>query len=61
MKMTEEYSIGLASGFQVSGKNYYSRNFATLQEAKDHIVELLKTPKREETVIVGITDKKVKK
>ena len=50
--VAEEYTIGLASGFQVAGKNYYSKNFATLAEAKDHIVELLKTPQREEIQIV---------
>ena len=50
--MNEEYTIGLASGYQVSGKNYYSKNFATLEEAKAHIIELLKTPQHEEVQIV---------
>ena len=47
----EEYTIGIASGFQVSGKNYFSRNFATLKEAQDHIKELLATPKVEKTEV----------
>ena len=45
----EEYTIGIASGFQVSGKNYYSRNFETLKEAEAHKKELEETPKREQT------------
>jgi hypothetical protein len=48
----EEYTIGIASGFQVSGKNYYSKNFQTLNEAKEHIKELLKTSFREEIKVV---------
>jgi hypothetical protein len=55
--MNEEYTIGIASGFQVSGKNYYSKNFATLQEAKNHILELLKTPEHEEIKINKVKQK----
>ena len=58
--MAEEYSIGIASGFQVSGKNYYSKNFTTLEEAKNHIKELLKTPEREEVQIKKVVNKNVK-
>ena len=50
----EEYTIGIASGFQVSGKNYYSKNFQTLNEAKEHIKELLKTPLREEVKVIKV-------
>jgi hypothetical protein len=59
--MEEEYSIGIANGFQVSGKNYFSKNFSTLQEAKDHIIELLKTPQREENPTKKVEVKNVKK
>jgi hypothetical protein len=59
--MAEEYSIGIASGFQVSGKNYFSKNFATLKEAQDHIKELLKTPEREENPTKKVSEKNVKK
>ena len=45
----EEYTIGLASGFQVSGKDYYSVNFATLEEAEAHKKKLEDSPKREQT------------
>lgn len=47
--MEEEYTIGIASGFQVSGKDYYSRNFTTLEEAKAHKKMLEETPKVEKT------------
>lgn len=50
--MAEEYSIGEVKGFQVvsaDGK-YYSRVFPSLNEAKAHEAELLKTPKIETTV-----------
>ena len=45
----EEYTIGIASGFQVSGKDYYSRNLATLKEAEALKKELEESPKREQT------------
>ncbi|MFA6462384.1 MAG: hypothetical protein WCV90_09050 [Candidatus Woesearchaeota archaeon] len=57
----EEYTIGIASGFQVSGKNYFSKNFTTLKEAQDHVKELMLTPLREETKTVLVKDKSVKK
>ena len=47
--MEEEYTIGLASGLQVSGEDYYSRNFTTLEEAQAHKKELEDSPKREQT------------
>ena len=49
--MEEEYTIGIASGFQVSGKDYYSRNFTTLAEAEAHKKQLESTPKREKTEV----------
>jgi len=49
--MEEEYTIGIASGFQVSGKDYYSRNFTTLKEAEEHKKMLEESPKREKTEI----------
>jgi hypothetical protein len=49
--MEEEYTIGIASGFQVSGKNYYSRNFTTLEEAKAHKKMLEESPKVEKTEV----------
>lgn len=49
--MEEEYTIGIASGFQVSGKDYYSRNFTTLKEAEEHKKMLESTPKVEKTVV----------
>ena len=63
--MAEEYSIGEVKGFQVvsaDGK-YYSRVFPSLNEAKAHEVELLKTPKIEKTVtkLVEAPKEKVKK
>jgi hypothetical protein len=57
----EEYTIGIASGFQVAGKNYFSKNFATLKEAQDHIQELLKTPQREENPTKKVQVKNDKK
>ena len=45
----EEYTIGIASGFQVAGKDYYSENFETLEEAKAHKKKLEDSPKREQT------------
>ena len=47
--MEEEYTIGIASGFQVSGKDYYSKNFATIEEAQAHQKELIESPNREQT------------
>ena len=47
--MEEEYTIGIASGFQVSGKDYYSKNFATIEEAEALKKELEESPKREQT------------
>jgi len=47
--MEEEYTIGIASGFQVSGENYFSKNFATLKEAEALKKELEESPKREQT------------
>lgn len=61
MNKMEEYTIGIASGFQVSGKNYFSKNFTTLKEAQDHVKELMLTPLREETKTVLVKDKSVKK
>ena len=47
--MEEEYTIGIASGFQVSGKDYYSINFETLEQAEAHKKALEDSPKREQT------------
>ena len=49
--MEEEYTIGIASGFQVSGQDYYSKNFTTLEEAQAHKKELEDSPKREQTEV----------
>lgn len=47
----EEYTISIASGYQVCGENYYSVNFTTLAEAEAHKKMLEETPKREQTEI----------
>jgi len=59
--MEEEYTIGIASGFQVSGQDYYSRNFTTLEEAQAHKKELEDSPKREQTEIRSYPKPKEKK
>jgi dsDNA-binding SOS-regulon protein len=59
--MEEEYTIGIASGFQVSGKDYYSRNFTTLKEAEEHKKMLESTPKVEKTVVKSYQPKEEKK
>ena len=58
--MEEEYTIGIASGFQVSGKDYYSRNFTTLEEAKAHKEMLEESPKVEKTVVKSYPKKEEK-
>jgi len=59
--MEEEYTIGIASGYQVSGKDYYSRNFTTLEEAQAHKKELEDSPKREQTEVRSYPKPKEKK
>ena len=59
--MEEEYTIGIASGYQVSGKNYHSRNFTTLEEAQAHKKELEDSPKREQTEVRSYPKPKEKK
>jgi len=49
--MKEEYNIVCAKGFQVLSKDYYSKVFATIEEAEAHKLELLSTPKREKIVV----------
>ena len=58
--MEEEYTIGIASGFQVSGKDYYSRNFTTLAEAQAHKKKLEETPKVEKTEVKSYPKKEEK-
>jgi len=58
--MEEEYTIGIASGFQVSGKDYYSRNFTTLEEAQAHKKMLESTPKVEKTEVKSYLKKEEK-
>jgi len=57
----EEYTIGIASGFQVSGKKYYSRNFTTLAEAQAHKKMLEESPKVERTEVRSYRKPKDKK
>jgi hypothetical protein len=40
--MAEEYEISMVKGFQVCGKNYASKIFDTIEEAKKHILTLPK-------------------
>jgi len=58
--MEEEYTIGIASGFQVSGKDYYSRNFTTLEEAKAHKKMLEESKKVEKTEVRSYPKKEEK-
>ena len=57
----EEYTIGIASGFQVSGEKYFSKNFETLEEAEAHKKELEDSPKREQTEVRSYSKPKEKK
>ena len=59
--MEEEYTIGIASGFQVSGKDYFSKNFTTLAEAQAHKKMLESTPKVEKTKVISYPRPKEKK
>ncbi len=49
--MIEDYEIVCAKGFQVLNKDYYSKVFATIEEAEAHKLELLSSPKREKIVV----------
>jgi hypothetical protein len=49
--MIEDYEIVCAKGYQVINEKYYSKVFATIEEAEAHKLELLSTPKRETTIV----------
>jgi len=48
---TEEYSICKVNGFQVSGKQFYSEIFSTVEEAEAYRKKISETPKIEKTEV----------
>lgn len=55
----EEYSIGHVSGWQVSGKKFYSQIFQSLEEAQDFQKGLEATEKKEQTEVRSYKKPKV--
>jgi hypothetical protein len=54
----EDYTISKVNGFIVANDKYYSKVFGTLEEAKEHLAGLVKTPEQEEIKVVKRNVKK---